>query len=373
MIEFACLECGKQFKVKDEVAGKKGKCPDCGTMLRVPDAEQAPARDDSDYDEALGRTPIERSVTSKGGFWKGAAATLMLPVIPLAWLGPMALHVWTAYLIYEHWGLFWGVCGFLTPPVAEVVTAIAAFFWGMWFYILVIAMIPFVFGIVGVFGSLAEGEVSEDRNRQMATWSAVVCFVALGVLGYFFTVNAHKYYTTVTPQMEQQIQDDAVSVALVLNATSEDDPAIQARYMEAKPKITKAVKELNSAQKRELIRLVNIFFAFRYSVEGDMFTFLTARRQDRNVRPFALSVRTVALLHLLPHRMRIGLHLASASTVKQMVHTTFSKYASIHFTPKVLNMARSAEWHDIGQAYADVLGQPMPDLTKIDRQHARSE
>lgn len=36
MIEFKCSECGKQLRVKDEAAGKKGKCPQCGTVLLVP-------------------------------------------------------------------------------------------------------------------------------------------------------------------------------------------------------------------------------------------------------------------------------------------------------------------------------------------------
>ena len=33
---FACPECGKQLKVKPELAGKKVKCPGCGEVLRVP-------------------------------------------------------------------------------------------------------------------------------------------------------------------------------------------------------------------------------------------------------------------------------------------------------------------------------------------------
>lgn len=41
MIEFECSECGKQLHVKDDAAGKKGKCPQCGTMLRVPDSNPA--------------------------------------------------------------------------------------------------------------------------------------------------------------------------------------------------------------------------------------------------------------------------------------------------------------------------------------------
>lgn len=48
MIELTC-QCGKAFKVKDELAGKRGRCPVCGTVMQVPDAPvfipiQAPAR-----------------------------------------------------------------------------------------------------------------------------------------------------------------------------------------------------------------------------------------------------------------------------------------------------------------------------------------
>lgn len=36
MIEFNCSHCNKRIRVKDEASGKKGKCPQCGTMLTVP-------------------------------------------------------------------------------------------------------------------------------------------------------------------------------------------------------------------------------------------------------------------------------------------------------------------------------------------------
>ncbi|MHC4356503.1 MAG: hypothetical protein ACYS0H_27685, partial [Planctomycetota bacterium] len=35
MIEFAC-SCGKSYTVKDDMAGKTGKCKECGEPLRVP-------------------------------------------------------------------------------------------------------------------------------------------------------------------------------------------------------------------------------------------------------------------------------------------------------------------------------------------------
>jgi predicted Zn finger-like uncharacterized protein len=36
MIEFQCPKCGKQYRVKDEGAGKRGKCTQCGEVLKVP-------------------------------------------------------------------------------------------------------------------------------------------------------------------------------------------------------------------------------------------------------------------------------------------------------------------------------------------------
>src|SRR5262245_66564646 len=38
MITFTCDSCRKKFTVKDELAGKKAKCPGCGNPLIVPRA-----------------------------------------------------------------------------------------------------------------------------------------------------------------------------------------------------------------------------------------------------------------------------------------------------------------------------------------------
>src|SRR5437588_9164085 len=32
-------ECGKELRVKDEYAGKRGKCPSCGKILQIPQPE----------------------------------------------------------------------------------------------------------------------------------------------------------------------------------------------------------------------------------------------------------------------------------------------------------------------------------------------
>jgi len=38
-VKFNCPQCQKTLNVKDELAGKKGKCPFCGQAITVPDAE----------------------------------------------------------------------------------------------------------------------------------------------------------------------------------------------------------------------------------------------------------------------------------------------------------------------------------------------
>jgi phage FluMu protein Com len=41
-IEITCTGCGKVLLVPDAAAGKKGKCPHCGTILQVPVVEEQP-------------------------------------------------------------------------------------------------------------------------------------------------------------------------------------------------------------------------------------------------------------------------------------------------------------------------------------------
>jgi serine/threonine protein kinase/formylglycine-generating enzyme required for sulfatase activity/lysophospholipase L1-like esterase/DNA-directed RNA polymerase subunit RPC12/RpoP len=43
MIPFACGRCGKKIQVKDELAGRQGKCPGCGQLVVVPHAAATPA------------------------------------------------------------------------------------------------------------------------------------------------------------------------------------------------------------------------------------------------------------------------------------------------------------------------------------------
>ena len=59
MIEFKCSECGKLLRVKDEAAGKRGKCPQCAAILQVPNADPP-----SKLEPEIGQPDEESSVSS---------------------------------------------------------------------------------------------------------------------------------------------------------------------------------------------------------------------------------------------------------------------------------------------------------------------
>src|SRR5262245_45130505 len=52
-ISCECPECGKRLKAADSAAGKKAKCPDCGTAVPIPapkPKKSKPAADDDEFD-----------------------------------------------------------------------------------------------------------------------------------------------------------------------------------------------------------------------------------------------------------------------------------------------------------------------------------
>ena len=44
MISFACQQCGKPFTVSDDLAGKTGRCKQCGSVMRIPARQAEPIR-----------------------------------------------------------------------------------------------------------------------------------------------------------------------------------------------------------------------------------------------------------------------------------------------------------------------------------------
>jgi len=60
-IEFRCTSCAKLLRTPDESAGKRAKCPQCGTIVDVPDSSQETNRDDAVPTGDVARNPFAPS------------------------------------------------------------------------------------------------------------------------------------------------------------------------------------------------------------------------------------------------------------------------------------------------------------------------
>lgn len=77
-------QCGKSFKAKPELAGKRVKCPACGSVLQIPNATPKPVDDDplglgSLGDEIVTATPVGNAPTA-GGYLQNTGYASAAPV-----------------------------------------------------------------------------------------------------------------------------------------------------------------------------------------------------------------------------------------------------------------------------------------------------
>lgn len=67
-ISLGCEECGKEYRIKDELAGKRIKCKECGAVITIPSLEVEEIEDEDDEPlEAPLRRPAKSSKGSKRG------------------------------------------------------------------------------------------------------------------------------------------------------------------------------------------------------------------------------------------------------------------------------------------------------------------
>jgi serine/threonine protein kinase len=68
MISFACPDCGRNLNVRDELGGKKGKCPHCANAIRIPEAAGHGSTNVDQAAETLPpRTQASRAAPQKPG------------------------------------------------------------------------------------------------------------------------------------------------------------------------------------------------------------------------------------------------------------------------------------------------------------------
>ncbi len=74
-VRFACHSCGKQLNIKQELAGKRGRCPSCGTRFRIPmnHQDQSIPLDDTAESDTAESDPTEADM-EEGNLPEGAPA-----------------------------------------------------------------------------------------------------------------------------------------------------------------------------------------------------------------------------------------------------------------------------------------------------------
>lgn len=97
-IEVTCPSCDKKYKVKDDAAGKKIRCKNCETVIKIPLVEQAEEQDPWDSvdereqeEEPEPPPPPRRSSTSKSAKRSRKSSSAGLPVTIIASLSIIGL------------------------------------------------------------------------------------------------------------------------------------------------------------------------------------------------------------------------------------------------------------------------------------------
>ena len=64
-IEVSCAECDKELRVKDELAGKKIKCPGCAAVIAVPNGTERSKSIKAKPSPDEGTTPKRKTAAKK--------------------------------------------------------------------------------------------------------------------------------------------------------------------------------------------------------------------------------------------------------------------------------------------------------------------
>jgi hypothetical protein len=100
-------ECGKKLAVKEELAGKRVKCPSCESLVTVPSVlDEPPARkraaapaddeDDRDEDRPRKKKKKKRAAKSNKMMWIGAGAGVLVLGMCCVGLAGVGVWIWSA-------------------------------------------------------------------------------------------------------------------------------------------------------------------------------------------------------------------------------------------------------------------------------------
>jgi phage FluMu protein Com len=154
-IEFRCTQCGKLLRTGDDTAGKRAKCPQCGTMLAIPAPDAAPPGGSMPPPHptfapapgypAPGASPYQASSAAPGA---GAAAMGGLRTTPID-MNDILSRTWAIFKSQI------GMC-IVLPLIVNLIAGFAfALIWAVTFAIAAILGSPAIFKVLLFFGVIA--------------------------------------------------------------------------------------------------------------------------------------------------------------------------------------------------------------------------
>jgi len=304
-----------------------------------------------DNDRALGRRP------SRLG--EAIAGVCVIAVGLCLYLGGFALHIWTAYLYYTHWGTFWAIAAFIFPFFAEAGAAVFCFGWGVWFYIISIA--------AWVGGAVSLALLEEAGRWKVSVACSFLMVLLVGSFGYF----AVGYATSprpMTEDLQKELDDVATAVCSILNAStvaafSPEDVKASAELIEAKVSLRKKLPSYDHAALGRIRKSVDAYLLFMRLLQEDLRDYM--RRRDQGAQgEFALREATREVIEQLPSGVKPALGPMQINEVEKDLSRLLELREEGDRLPPGwedhLKAIFDRQWRAYAEVYQDLFGCPMP-------------
>jgi len=274
----------------------------------------------------------------------------------VAYIGGLALHVWTCFLFYHQWNPFWGVAAFFAPFLAEAVAVYACFGWHIWYYILAIAL----WLVACAPASFMEENAMPRRvlSFLFSGWICVVCILSVSFGHYAWRYSLGPTSRTVSDQ--RQLEDCAVAVIACLRASASDDPGDLASLVKAKKELKDTIRGYDKASLDDLCSIVDQFLLFERSLQDDLLAYMEELRRNGGTSKFKIGDGTRQALDRLPNKVRTGqdtngMEAAMAQITKQGNPSNLPENWR-----EILDNRAARSWTIYGQTYSELLGRAMP-------------
>ena len=292
MSETECPQCGAMVDLTQLNLSDEASCPACGTLL-------SPDQDAYDVVQRIRDDVYAEKVPPQSTLCQLLRIALVCTGGLLGICGALALHAWTVYLFYTHWGAFYAIMAFLTPPLGELVALVACFWWNAWFYVL---------AVLGLFSALICGGLSGDVEEKPTTGLAFLGItLILGGAFTYFAIDSARRPRVLTQAMRREVEDISRVICIAISLSSSTEPVVLAKLTEAKAILRKRLGKYDRSTKAEIRQVVDAYLRAICFLQEDMILCAQRNSQRDSDGPFddfKISERTRRAFAVLPSALR---------------------------------------------------------------------